>query len=119
MSYNALISPFRSYVQTSIQSKESYDAARAKGIEFATTKSCLAAVMRIVCDKTINGRWVQKKISHQILIIDVGHSFAIVPYSVAETGFVDLDMDDLKDEEEGFVSRFQKNVISFRGDEWK
>lgn len=73
---------------------------KAKGIEMAKVESCVAAVMRIATDKAINGR-----------------SFAIVPYSEAKEGFVDLDEDDFKDEE-SYLSRFQQNVVKLRGDKW-
>lgn len=46
---------FRSYVRTVIQSEAVYQAIQGKGLEFAAIESCLAAVMRIACDKTING----------------------------------------------------------------
>lgn len=50
----AYIAP--TYVRTVIQSEAVFRAMKEKGIEMATTDSCLAAVMRISCDKTINGK---------------------------------------------------------------
>ena len=46
-----------------------------------------------------------------------GRSFAIVPYSEAKEGFIDLDEDDSKDED-SYLSRFQRSVVNLRGDEW-
>ncbi|ETN38997.1 uncharacterized protein HMPREF1541_07039 [Cyphellophora europaea CBS 101466] len=94
----AYIAP--SYVRTVIQSQQVYESIRAKGLDFATTESCLAAVMRIACDKTING-----------------HSFAIVPETVAKEGFIDLDQDDFKGEK-GYLATFQDDVVRLRGDDW-
>lgn len=48
-----------SYVRTVIQSAETYEGMRQKGIEFATPESCVAAIMRISCDKEINGKSLQ------------------------------------------------------------
>ena len=73
---------------------------KAKGIEMAKVESCVAAVMRIATDKTINGR-----------------SFAIVPYSEAKEGFIDLDEDDYK-EVDTYLSKFQQKVVELRGDAW-
>jgi hypothetical protein len=47
---------FLSYVRTVIQSAETYEMMRSKGIEFATVDSCVAAIMRISCDRDINGK---------------------------------------------------------------
>ena len=73
---------------------------KAKGVEMAKIESCVAAVMRIATDKAINGR-----------------SFAIVPYSEAKDGFLDLDQDDFRDED-SYLSRFQQSVVKLRGDAW-
>ncbi|KAK5950368.1 hypothetical protein OHC33_008587 [Knufia fluminis] len=94
----AYIAP--SYIRTVIQSQEVYESIRAKGLDFATTESCLAAVMRIACDKRING-----------------HSFAIVPESVAKEGFIDLDEDDFEDQA-SYLFKFQNDVVKLRGDAW-
>ena len=93
-----------------------YESIRAKGLDFATTESCLAAVMRIACDKRINGRCILflcilAKLSR------VGHSFAIVPESVAKEGFIDLDEDDFKDQA-SYLFKFQSDVVRLRGDAW-
>jgi hypothetical protein len=53
-----------SYVRTVIQSEEVYKAIQAKGIEFAPMEGCLAAVMRMACDKTINGKHNQSRVSN-------------------------------------------------------
>ncbi|KAK5943970.1 hypothetical protein PMZ80_003251 [Knufia obscura] len=90
----------RLYIRTVIQSQEVYESIRAKGLDFATTESCLAAVMRIACDKRING-----------------HSFAIVPESVAKEGFIDLDEDDFEDQA-SYLFKFQNDVVKLRGDAW-
>ncbi|KAK3053490.1 hypothetical protein LTR09_005659 [Extremus antarcticus] len=94
----AYIAP--SYVRTAIQSQQVYQAILDKGIEFASLQGCVDAVIRIACDKQINGR-----------------SFGIVPASVAEAGFVDLNEDDFGGGEK-YLDGFQKAVIKLRGDDW-
>jgi len=47
----------------------------------------------------------------------LGRSFAIVPYSQAKEGFIDIDEDDFQGGKE-FLSSFQSAVIRLRGDEW-
>lgn len=105
-----------SYVRTVIQSQQVYEAIRSKGLEFATTESCLAAVMRIACDKKINGTFLPGFFPFKFLS-STGHSFAVVPESVAPAGFTDLDEDDFINEE-SFISRFQSDVVRLRGDDW-
>ena len=51
------------------------------------------------------------------MTVIAGHSFAIVPYSEAKEGFIDLDEDDFKDEKQ-YTFRFQQDVIKLRGDQW-
>jgi hypothetical protein len=85
------------------------------GIEFATLQSCVDAVMRITCDKRINGESSLKPCAVKP-DSRPGRSFGIVPYSVAKYGFIDLDVDDFGDET--FLDRFQKAVIKLRGDDW-
>ncbi len=43
------------YVRTAIQSQQVYQAILDKGIEFASLQGCVDAVIRIACDKQING----------------------------------------------------------------
>jgi hypothetical protein len=47
----------------------------------------------------------------------LGRSFAIVPYSQAKEGFIDIDEDDFQGGKE-FLSTFQSAVIRLRGDGW-
>jgi hypothetical protein len=92
------------------------------GAEFATVESCVAAIMRISCDKEINGEdssldaWKPEK-QNCLLMLTTGHSFAIVPYSVAEVGFKDVEEDDWTDENY-WLQQFQRTVIKARGDAW-
>ena len=103
-------------MRTVIQSPAVYEAIRAKGIDFATVESCLAAAMRIACDKNINGISSAAELSN-LLTGDVGHSFAIVPYSTAKEGFLDINEDDKVDENH-WLTKFQNDAIRLRGDDW-
>ncbi|KEF55110.1 uncharacterized protein A1O9_08763 [Exophiala aquamarina CBS 119918] len=94
----AYVAPY--YVRTVIQSAETYQGMKDKGVEFATVDSCVAAIMKISCDKEING-----------------HSFVIVPYSVASEGFKDAGEDDWTDENY-WLQKMQRTVVKARGDAW-
>ncbi|KAJ9605915.1 hypothetical protein H2200_009764 [Cladophialophora chaetospira] len=89
-----------SWIRTTIQSPAVYESLRTKGAEFATVESCIASIMRISCDKTING-----------------HSFVIVPTSTSPDGFKDAESDDWTDENH-WLQKLQRTCVAVRGDAW-
>ena len=88
------------YVKSSIRSIELEKHLESKGIEFGLPEDCTAAMMRLACDKTING-----------------HSLAIVGRSIAKEGFVDAEQDDWTRGE--YWADLQQTVINVFGVEWK
>jgi hypothetical protein len=46
----------RSWIRTAIQTQETLDRLAKNGVEFATVESAVKCVMRISCDKSINGK---------------------------------------------------------------
>ncbi|KAK5049528.1 hypothetical protein LTR84_004457 [Exophiala bonariae] len=70
------------------------------GIEFGEQEDCARCMMRIACDKTING-----------------HSLMIVPRSQAKEGFMDVDKDDYK--EEGYFKKTQETQLVIIEDKWR
>ncbi|RVX70510.1 hypothetical protein B0A52_05161 [Exophiala mesophila] len=88
------------WIRTVIQSAATYESLAAKGVEFATVDSCVAAIMRVSCDKEING-----------------HSFVIVPFTLAKAGFCDAQQDDWTDQD-FWMEKLQKTVVKVRGDDW-
>ncbi|OQV03236.1 hypothetical protein CLAIMM_08305 [Cladophialophora immunda] len=75
----AYVAPW--YTKTTILKPQVIERLVSKGVEFAEIEDCTTAVLRIACDKSINGR-----------------SFAILPRSVAAPGYVDAQMDDFETE---------------------
>ncbi|KIV80884.1 hypothetical protein PV11_08351 [Exophiala sideris] len=69
------------YTKTTILKPQVVERLVSKGVEFAEVEDCTTAVLRIACDKSINGR-----------------SFAILPRSVTPTGYRDAELDDLESE---------------------
>ena len=98
-----------------------YESLRSKGAEFATVESCIAALMRISCDKTINGKRSFLRIKSLVpikLIVAPGHSFVIVPESMSEDGFKDAESDDWTDENH-WLQQLQRTCTAVRGDAWE
>jgi hypothetical protein len=70
------------YVETKILSKEAFDHVKSLGVEFATLEDAGECLLRIVADKSVNG-----------------HTLFLSPRNWAARGYVDLDMEDYKDEQ--------------------
>jgi hypothetical protein len=74
-----LIAPW--FIATPILSKEAVAHISDSGLKFATEDDAAAAVVKVACDKSINGR-----------------ALGIVPRSEAEHGYLDLRHDDYAEE---------------------
>lgn len=86
-----LIAPW--FIATPILSKEAVAHISDSGLEFATEDDAAAAVVKVACDKSINGR-----------------ALGIVPRSEAEHGYMDLRHDDYA--EDDFMQKWQNLVLS-------
>lgn len=89
-----------SYIKTPIRSAEVEKHLESKGIEFGLTEDCVAAMMRLACDKSITG-----------------HSLAVIGRSTAKEGFIDAEQDDWTKGE--YWMDLQQSVINAFGKEWK
>ncbi|KAK5406534.1 hypothetical protein LTR90_010378 [Exophiala xenobiotica] len=69
------------YTKTTILKPQVLERLVSRGIEFAEVADCTTAVLRIACDKDINGR-----------------SLAILPRSVTANGYMDAQLDDPEEE---------------------
>jgi len=69
------------YTKTTILKPHVLERLVSRGIEFAEVADCTTAVLRIACDKDINGR-----------------SLAILPRSVTAHGYMDAQLDDHEEE---------------------
>lgn len=87
------------YIKSAIRSPE-YEANLTKqGVEFAPQSDVAACMMRLATDRGVNGR-----------------SLMIVPRSVAEEGFMDVDKDDVTDDE--YFARTQETQLRLIKDQW-
>jgi NAD(P)-dependent dehydrogenase (short-subunit alcohol dehydrogenase family) len=86
-----LIAPW--FIATPILSKEAITHISGSGIEFATEDDAAAAVLKVACDKSINGR-----------------ALGVVPRSEAEYGYLDLKHDDYA--EDDYMRTWQDRVLS-------
>lgn len=86
-----LIAPW--FIATPILSKEAIAHISGSGIEFANEDDAAAAVVKVACDKSINGR-----------------ALGIVPRSKADHGYMDLKHDDYTNDD--FMQKWQNEVLS-------
>lgn len=67
-------------METKILSKEAFDQVKNLGVEFATLSDAGECLLRIVADKSVNGR-----------------TLFLSPRKWAARGYLDLDLDDYSD----------------------
>lgn len=85
-----LIAPW--FIATPIMTKESVSHIKGLGVEFALEEDAASAVVRVACDKHINGR-----------------ALGIVPRRQQKEGWIDLRHDDYK--EGDFMVEWQEGVL--------
>ncbi|KAJ5825866.1 Short-chain dehydrogenase/reductase SDR [Penicillium riverlandense] len=89
------------WIKSAIRTKE-YEAWLIEhGIEFGEQADCAGAMMRIACDKTINGR-----------------SLMITPRTVAKEGFVDVDREDYTEPKDEYFIKKQATQLRIIEDKW-
>jgi len=86
-----LIAPW--FIATPILSKEAVAHLSGKGVEFAAEQDSAAAVVKVACDKSINGR-----------------ALGIVPRSQADHGYMDLKHDDYA--EDDYMHKWQTGILA-------
>ncbi|KAF4485341.1 5'-hydroxyaverantin dehydrogenase [Colletotrichum fructicola Nara gc5] len=73
------------------------------GVEFGEQEDVANCMMRVACDKTINGR-----------------SLMITPRSITKEGYMDIDRDDYKDvPEDSYLKRLQESQLIIIEDQWR
>ncbi|PSR80543.1 hypothetical protein BD289DRAFT_414215 [Coniella lustricola] len=91
------------WIKSAIRSAEYEQWLVDRGIEFGEQQDVAACMMKIVCDKSINGR-----------------SLMITPKSIANEGFVDIDREDYKDiPEDSYLKKVQESQLVIIEDKWK
>ncbi|KAK5655049.1 hypothetical protein OQA88_5948 [Cercophora sp. LCS_1] len=90
------------WIKSAIRTAEYEQWLVNRGIEFGEQVDVAGCMMRISCDKSVNG-----------------HSLMIVPRSVAKEGFMDVDRDDYKDtEEDAYLKKVQASQLATIEDKW-
>ncbi|KAK3311941.1 hypothetical protein B0H66DRAFT_644759 [Apodospora peruviana] len=90
------------WIKSAIRTAEYEKWLLDRGIEFGETEDVSNCMMRIACDKAINGR-----------------SFMITPRSHIKEGFIDSDREDYKDtEEDAMLKKTQITQLATIEDKW-
>ncbi|KAK4149224.1 hypothetical protein C8A00DRAFT_38191 [Chaetomidium leptoderma] len=90
------------WIKSAIRTAEYEQWLVNRGIQFGETVDCAGCMMRISCDKSVNG-----------------HSLMIVPRSEAKEGFKDVDRDDYRDtEEDAYLKKTQISQLATIEDKW-
>ncbi|KAH8695552.1 hypothetical protein BGW36DRAFT_463120 [Talaromyces proteolyticus] len=89
------------WIKSAIRTKEYENWLIENGIEFGEQADCAGAMMRIACDKSVNGR-----------------SIMITPRTKTEQGFMDVDMEDYADPKDEYFSKKQATQLRIIEDKW-
>jgi hypothetical protein len=110
------------WIKSAIRTAEYEQWLVNRGIQFGETEDCAGCMMRISCDKTVNGEFDPGNydMSHSKQLMKfTGHSLMIVPRSEAKEGFKDVDRDDYRDtEEDAYMKRTQISQLATIEDKW-
>ncbi|KAJ5158813.1 Short-chain dehydrogenase/reductase SDR [Penicillium coprophilum] len=89
------------WIKSAIRTKEYEAWLIERGVEFGEQADCAGAMMRIACDKSINGR-----------------SLMITPRSIAKEGFMDVDKEDYSDPKDAYFAKKQASQLVIIEDKW-
>ncbi|OQD63323.1 hypothetical protein PENPOL_c009G06704 [Penicillium polonicum] len=89
------------WIKSAIRTKEYENWLIERGVEFGEQADCAGAMMRIACDKSINGR-----------------SLMITPRSFAKEGFVDVNKEDYSDPKDEYFAKKQASQLVIIEDKW-
>ncbi|KAJ5687940.1 hypothetical protein N7455_006998 [Penicillium solitum] len=89
------------WIKSAIRTKEYEDWLIERGVEFGEQADCAGAMMRVACDKSINGR-----------------SLMITPRAFAKEGFVDVNKEDYSDPKDEYFAKKQASQLVIIEDKW-
>ncbi|KAI6361569.1 hypothetical protein MCOR25_006473 [Pyricularia grisea] len=91
------------YIRSAIRSPEYEKSLTDRGVTFGEQEDVAACMMRIACDRSIDGR-----------------SLMIVPRSIAKEGFMDIDREDFRDtEKDAYLKQTQETQLVIIEDKWR
>ncbi|EEY23340.1 hypothetical protein D7B24_004898 [Verticillium nonalfalfae] len=91
------------WIKSAIRTAEYEKWLMDRGVEFGEQEDVGGCMMRVACDKSINGR-----------------SLMITPRSMAKEGFMDINRDDYLDTpEDAYLKKVQENQLVIIEDKWR
>lgn len=103
------------WIKSAIRTAEYEKYLIDNGIEFGEQADCARCMMRIACDKSINGMCYSYLVKNFNAFL--GRSLMIVPRSQAQEGFKDVDLEDYKDDE--YLIKTQETQLRIIEDKWR
>lgn len=91
------------------------------GVEFGEQADVANCMMRIACDKAVNGKWPSWRECYRdgLLLTLAGRSFMITPRSIAPEGFVDSDREDYNPSgSDSYLAKLQASQLVVIDDKW-
>ncbi|EOO00845.1 putative short chain dehydrogenase reductase family oxidoreductase protein [Phaeoacremonium minimum UCRPA7] len=90
------------WIKSAIRTAEYEKWLIDRGVEFGEQEDVAACMMRVACDRSINGR-----------------SLMITPRSLAKEGFMDVDREDYRDmQEDAYMKKTQESQLVIIEDKW-
>lgn len=119
------------WIKSAIRTKEYENWLIERGVEFGEQADCAGAMMRIACDKSINGMSTYSrflflctlsldKIYRSIIAnaTPPGRSLMITPRSFAKEGFVDVNKEDYSNPKDEYFAKNQASQLVIIEDKW-
>lgn len=111
------------WIKSAIRTAEYEKWLMDRGVEFGEQEDVAGCMMRIACDRSVNGQFgpyltnntsVSAQVNHK-----AGRSLMITPRSIVKQGFVDIDREDYKDvKEDEYLKKVQASQLVIIEDKW-
>lgn len=106
------------WIKSAIRTAEYERWLLERGIEFGTQQDVANCMMRIACDKSINGKMLLYGV-RVLSLMCLGRSLMITPRSIAKEGFMDTDREDYGDGEgDAYFKKTQASQLVIIEDKW-
>lgn len=107
------------WIKSAIRSKEYESWLIEHGIEFGEQADCAGAMMRIACDRQINGIYLLIPVTPGLgSHLTIGRSLMITPRTKSVQGFVDVDKEDYSDPRDEYFIKKQETQLRIIEDKW-
>jgi hypothetical protein len=116
------------WIKSAIRTKEYEAWLIERGVEFGEQADCAGAMIRIACDKSINGMSAYSpplctlsfdgKLWSVSFLTQTGRSLMITPRSIAKEGFMDVDREDYSDPKDEYFAKKQASQLVIIEDKW-